>query len=323
MSYGIFPNLPRIERTPPASNTVARSSDTTLKRGDKGLTVIASGTFSQTFENCSALGAGWWCEIVNVGTGILTIDPSGTEKVYFPGGANAGDATMTLPYSGSTEGPYNVSGVKLVCDGVGLYVTETRETHGEQLFTGSGTWTAGAGVTSIWLDGAAPGGGGGGAANGASTTAGGGGGGQAIKGVRYAVVPGTAYTVTIGAVGTGGTAGANAGTAGGTTSFGALVSLAGGSGALGAAAGANSLGAAAGGTGGMAGGCGRTVGGSATTIGGDGGGTIWGAGATQTAAAFTGATGGTYGGGGSGAGSTGGGTAAGGNGGPGFFHARW
>lgn len=70
-----------------------------------------------------------------------------------------------------------------------------------QLFTSSGTFTAPAGVTKVYLSMVAGGGGGGGTDNGQ----GGGGGGSAINYV-YTVVPTNSYTVT---VGTGGAGGAN------------------------------------------------------------------------------------------------------------------
>lgn len=154
-------------------------------------------------------------------------------------------------------------------DGTDMVILDPLPVKGAQLFTSSGSWTCPAGVTSVWLTGC---GGGGGAAGSFSTSPGGGGGGAAavIK-TQKTVVPGTAYTVTIGAGGTGGTGSAANGTAGGTTSFGALLSLAGGGGG-------NGNGGAGGAAGGAGGGAGAGGSSSAANAGG-GGGSIFGAGA--------------------------------------------
>jgi hypothetical protein len=104
--------------------------------------------------------------------------------------------------------------------------------------TTSGTWTCPAGVTSVQVE--AWGGGGGGAGASSSTnlyTGGGGAGGNYARNTSVTVVPGTVYTVTVGA---GGAAGGNTGTAlnattsnGGTSSFGTLLFASGGVGGAG------------------------------------------------------------------------------------------
>jgi hypothetical protein len=101
-------------------------------------------------------------------------------------------------------------------------------------FRSSTTWTAPAGVTRVRVRvwGAAGGSGGG---SGAASVGGGGSGGGYSESV-FAVVPGTAYTITIGAAGAGGGIGLS-GSAGGTTSFASFISATGGTPGLGAAAG--------------------------------------------------------------------------------------
>ncbi|KKY04107.1 tail protein [Xanthomonas citri pv. fuscans] len=137
-------------------------------------------------------------------------------------------------------------------------------------FEASGNFVVPAGVTAIYVSACAGGGGGGGGgtraekSNGSGTytaTGGGGGGaGQSIQRVRFAVTPGSALAIVIGAGGaagagsrTDGAAGA-AGGAGGATVVGSLASLSGGQGGGGGFTGANQVGGAAGGDGYPAGG---------------------------------------------------------------------
>jgi len=207
--------------------TVQKTALFTVTASDKNKAFLCSGTFTVSFDALSTFDDNFYIWIINIGTGAITIDPNGAEVIRIPGGVAAGDATMTLPYSGSTEGPYNCSGVCLGKDVTDLkwVVLHTRETHGVQRFTAGGTWTAPHGVTTAWITGVGGGGGGG-----ASVDTNGAGGSSGVGTIRekVAVVPGTAYTVTVGTAGAAGVGGA--GGTGGTTSVGALVSLAGGNG---------------------------------------------------------------------------------------------
>lgn len=87
-----------------------------------------------------------------------------------------------------------------------------------QLFTGSGTFTPGTGVSKVFVSGCGGGGGGGGVPAGNANGGGGGGGGAGFSRFGYNVVAGNNYTVTIGAAGAGGIGSGSSGS-GGTTIF--------------------------------------------------------------------------------------------------------
>jgi hypothetical protein len=97
--------------------------------------------------------------------------------------------------------------------------------------TGTQTWTAPSGVTSIDVL-LVGGGGAGGAANTNATYSGGGGGGGGVVLSTLSVTPGTGYTVTIGAGGTRSTTNANGGD-GSNSTFGSLLTALGGGGGQG------------------------------------------------------------------------------------------
>lgn len=190
-----------------------------------------------------------------------------------------------------------------------------------QIFTSSGTFTAPAGVTKVYLTmvgGGASGGGG----TAISIGGGGGGGGGSVVNRPYSVTGGNNYTVTIGAGGSA-VSGNSAGNDGGDTSFDSSVVAKGGkagqsgSSTSAGGAGGGSLNAVlgAGGVGNVSGGNGAAAS-SSGSVGGGGGGTPFGAGgngadsspaAAQSGGANTGAGGGGgyNGGGNSGAGGSG------------------
>jgi MSHA biogenesis protein MshQ len=81
-------------------------------------------------------------------------------------------------------------------------------------YTATGTWTAPAGVTSVDVEAWGGGGGGGGGEGDSSDGGGGGGGGAYSRTTSITVVPGTTYTVTVGAAGTAGATNGTGGTGG-------------------------------------------------------------------------------------------------------------
>lgn len=60
---------------------LARSSNTILGLSDKGKTIVATSTFTQTLTAAATLGDGWWVNIRNDGTGTITLDPNSTETI--------------------------------------------------------------------------------------------------------------------------------------------------------------------------------------------------------------------------------------------------
>jgi len=63
-------------------NRVARTSNTIITSANKAnLIEYTSGTFAQTFDASSDLGAGFFCYFKNSGTGVITLTPDGSETV--------------------------------------------------------------------------------------------------------------------------------------------------------------------------------------------------------------------------------------------------
>lgn len=87
------------------SMVLARAANTILAVGDFAATVVATSTFTQTFNAASALGSGWWCAYRNNGSGVITLDPNSGETID-------GAATLLL-------GPGN--SCVLVCDGANFF----------------------------------------------------------------------------------------------------------------------------------------------------------------------------------------------------------
>lgn len=249
------------------------------------------------------------CGGVLTGNINVIVPAAGNEWTIRNSTTGAFGLTVKTPSGSGVQIPQG-STVVVYSDGTNVYYADTP--HGSQQFTANGSWVCPAGVVTAYISGAAGGGGGGGA--GATGAAGGGGCGQSIIKQPFAVVPGTTYTVTVGAAGTAGTAGgAGNGGNGGTSSFGALVSLTGGSGALSPSSGSSS-GGASGGQGGAYG----TSGISGN--GGHGGGGIFGGGGPgNTSGVSVAGIGAGYGAGGGG-GCNG---SAGANGAQGFFIVEW
>lgn len=296
------------------ANVTAKTATFNVTNSDNATVFLCNGTFTITFDALSTFSSNFYCYIINDGTGTLTLDPDVIEEVEIAGGADGGETTITLPYSGSTNGPYNVSGVMLLKSTVASTwrALSISESHGVIKYTANDTFVVPKGVTTGWITGQGGGGAGGGVGTITSNGAGGGSSGVGTVKQRVSLVPGASHTVTIGAGGTGVSAGT--GNNGGTTSLGALVSLAGGLGAAPPTSpGAQSAGAysSAGGAGNGAAtsGCGGSG-----LYGGSGGGAVSNVGNPAPA---------NSGGGGGGADGNGASNFAGGDGGSGFLIVEW
>lgn len=83
---------------------LARTSNTNLGVSDRGKTIIATGTWSQVFAAVATLGDGWFVHYRNAGTGVITLDPNGSEQI---------DGATTLEL-------YPGDGCMIWCDGSSL-----------------------------------------------------------------------------------------------------------------------------------------------------------------------------------------------------------
>lgn len=62
-------------------SVASRSSNTQLASSNYDDVILTTSTFSQTFAGASTLGASWKCYIANVGTGVVTLTPNGSETI--------------------------------------------------------------------------------------------------------------------------------------------------------------------------------------------------------------------------------------------------
>jgi len=224
-----------------AHDTLAASSaasiaaiEAKLTDGDKGDITVTNDFATWTIDNDAVT----YAKIQNV---------SATDRLLGRSTAGAGDVEEISLGTG-----FSVSGGTLTFTGGKIM-------RAQEFTSGATVFTTAAGVTEVWVTGCGAGGGcGGEETDTAHGGVGGGGGGESVFRKKLTVTASTGYTVTIG---TGGTAGASsstagsvtAGSAGGATSFGGLLTLAGGLGSGGVTGTTTGIGAAAGGPGGTSG----------------------------------------------------------------------
>lgn len=67
-----------------APNQIARAAKTaayTVVFGDRSNLIDCTGTFALAFSAAATLASGWFCYVRNTGTGVITLDPSGSETI--------------------------------------------------------------------------------------------------------------------------------------------------------------------------------------------------------------------------------------------------
>jgi len=169
---------------------------------------ITSGTFTQTFDACATLGAGWFCYIRNAGTGDITVDPNASELID--------GLTSYIMYPGE---------MRLITNS-GTALTSYVVSPFNRTFTSTGTFTKPPGYT--YFGGLAwSGGSSGQRTNNTATLSVGGPGGGAYPFNILASLMGSGDTITIGAGGTAVTTVAN-GNGGGNTTIGSVLTVFGG-----------------------------------------------------------------------------------------------
>ncbi len=80
---------------------LSKSSAYTAVATDKGALFLCTSTFTLSLTTAATLGSGWFCEVRNDGSGIITIDPNSTETI---------DGALTITV-------YPGEAFKVVCDG--------------------------------------------------------------------------------------------------------------------------------------------------------------------------------------------------------------
>lgn len=179
--------------TPSISLVVSsRTSNSILTASDNSTIInVTSGTFTQTLTAAATLTSGWYCYYRNTGTGVVTLDPNGSELIGGVTTAVCNPGDIWLIQSTGTEFLLN----RLAGNNSIVYTS------------GTNTFTVPAGVYRIYAE--CWGGGGG-----ATQATGGGGGGYAAGWIN--VTPGSTIT---GIVGAGGTTSGTPGGDGGSTTF--------------------------------------------------------------------------------------------------------
>jgi hypothetical protein len=192
---------------------VDKSATYTVVAADRGKIINATtGTWDLVLSAAATLGAGFTFGVRNSGSGVITINPEGSEQIN-------GTATVALATGESCI---------VTCTGADFLTLghSTQNTLNVQTFTTSGTWTKPAkgqiAIIECW-------GGGGSGARETNNLAGGGGGGAYIRRVMPLSALSSTETVTVGQGGASKTAN-GAGNNGGNTTFGSHVTGYGGQG---------------------------------------------------------------------------------------------
>jgi hypothetical protein len=202
--------------TPSISLVVSsRTSNTILGSSDNSTLInVTSGTFTQTISAVSGLAAGWYCYYRNTGTGVVTLDPNGSELI-----------------GGATTAVCNPGDIWLIQSTGTAFLLNRLAGNNSVIYTsGSNTFTVPAGVFRVYVE--CWGGGGG-----ATQATGAGAGGYAAGWIN--VTPAGTITATVGA---GGTTSGTPGGDGGASTFSTFTANGGAGGSSGIAAGGTASG---------------------------------------------------------------------------------
>lgn len=199
-SWSVSVSAVVLATAPSLAQRTITSADTLIS-SDQGKLINCSGTFTLAVTAAATLGNGWWCYVRDTGTGVITLDPSGSETVD---GVTSGRVRDTI---------------LLACDGTSFTAVKIGPNSVMDVLTSGTSWTAPLGVRRANAKGVGGGGGGGRGAGDTNADIACGGSGAGTFGVTVPIVPGTAYTCAIGAAGTAAATGNTAGTAGGATTL--------------------------------------------------------------------------------------------------------
>lgn len=89
---------------------VGKSSNYTALLADYGVTFLCTSTFTLALTAAATLGDGWFCEVRNDGSGVITIDPNSSEQID-------GATTLTLQPGESCVVRGNASAFKTIGSG--------------------------------------------------------------------------------------------------------------------------------------------------------------------------------------------------------------
>ena len=91
---------------------LSKSANYTLALTDRAKVVLCTSTFTLSLTAAATLGSKFYARIINNGTGLITIDPNGSETITFPG-QSAKTTIVLVPGEG----------VDLYCDGGNFFAT--------------------------------------------------------------------------------------------------------------------------------------------------------------------------------------------------------
>lgn len=84
----------------------SKSADYTIALTDRGSTLLCSNTITISVTAAATLGSKFYCRVINAGSGLVTIDPNGSETITIPG-LSSKTTIILIPGEG----------VDLMCDG--------------------------------------------------------------------------------------------------------------------------------------------------------------------------------------------------------------